>query len=142
MSQFKTSTVNGKGPSLPQQPDPEVVPRAKRRQFSASYKLRILQEAEACEQPGQVGALLRREGLYSSQLSEWRRERQAGELQGLAAKVRGRKRDEQAAESAALRRENEQLKAQLAQAELIIAAQKKLAQVLEQTLTASKENRS
>lgn len=142
MSQFKTSTANGKGPLLPQQPDPEVVPRAKRRQFSATYKLRILQEAEGCEQPGQIGALLRREGLYSSQLSEWRRERQAGELQGLAAKVRGRKRDEQAAESAALRRENEQLKAQLAQAELIIAAQKKLAQVLEQTLTASKENRS
>ena len=142
MSQFKTSTANGKGLSLPQQPDPEVVPRGKRRQFSAGYKLRILQEAEACEQPGQIGALLRREGLYSSQLSEWRRERQAGELQGLAAKVRGRKRNEQAAESAALRRENEQLKAQLAQAELLIAAQKKLAQALEQTLTASKETRS
>ena len=142
MSQFKTSTANGKGPSLPQQPDPEMVLRAKRRQFSASYKLRILQEAEACEQAGQIGALLRREGLYSSQLSEWRRERQAGELQGLAAKARGRKRNEQAAESAALRRENEQLKARLAQAELIIAAQKKLAQALEQTLTLSKENRS
>ena len=146
MSQFKTSTVNGKGPSLPQQPDPEVVPRGKRRQFSATYKLGILQEAERCEQPGQMGALLRREGLYSSQLSEWRRERQAGELQGLAAKVRGRQRDEQAAESAALRRENEQLKAQLAQAAPrglpIIAAQKKLAQVLEQTLTPNKEIQS
>jgi hypothetical protein len=74
------------------------------------------------------------------------REAAAGELQGLAAKVRGRQRDEQAAESAALRRENEQLKAQLAQAAPrglpIIAAQKKLAQVLEQTLTASKENRA
>ena len=142
MSQFKTSIANGKGPSLPQQPDPDVVPRAKRRQFSASYKLRILQEAEACEQPGQISALLRREGLYSSQLSEWRRERQAGELQGLAAKVRGRKRNEQAAESTALRRENEQLKAQLVQADLIIAAQKKLALALEQTLSLSKEQSS
>jgi len=142
MSQFKTSTANGKGSSLGQAPDPEVVPGGKRRQLSASYKLRILQEAEGCEQPGQIGALLRREGLYSSQLSEWRRERKAGELQGLAAKARGRQRDEQAAESAALRRENEQLKTQLAQAELIITAQKKLAQVLEQTLTPNKEIQS
>jgi len=90
----------------------------------------------------EIGALLRREGLYSSQLTDWRRERAAGQLQGLAAQKRGRPRDEQVTEVASLRQENEQLKAQLAQAELIMAAQKKLAQALEQTLTPSKGARS
>jgi transposase-like protein len=65
-------------------PDPEVVPKAERRRFSAEYKQHILQEAEACTRPGEVGALLRREGLYSSHLTTWRQQRRRGELQGLA----------------------------------------------------------
>jgi transposase len=142
MSQSKTTTTNGKGSTAMHPPDPEVVPRAKRRQFSAAYKLRILQEVDGCNQPGQIGALLRREGLYSSQLTDWRREREAGQWQGLTAQKRGRPHDAQATELASLRQENEQLKAQLAQAELIIVAQKKLAQALEQTLTLSKGVRS
>jgi transposase-like protein len=117
-------------------PDPEVLPRAKRRTFTAEYKLRILQEAEQCTKPGEVSALLRREGLYASHLSGWRRLRAAGQLQVLSARRRGRKvkRDAQTAELAALRQENERLRNQLQQAELIIDAQKKLAQALQLTL--------
>lgn len=117
----------------------KVAVRAKRRRFSAAYKLRIVQEADECTRSGQIGELLRREGLYSSQLSDWRRERAAGELQGLGDKKRGPKPDVQAAELASLRRENERLKAQLSQAELIISAQKKLAQAFEQALTSEKD---
>lgn len=117
--------------------DPEVVLRAKRRQFSAQEKLRIVQEADACREPGQIGALLRREGIYASYLSDWRHELQAGQEQGLAAKKRGRPSSERERDLSQLRCENEQLKAQLAQAELIISAQKKLAQALEQTLSRS-----
>ena len=111
-------------------PDPEVSTKAKRRTFTAAYKRRILEEADGCTEPGELGALLRREGLYSSNLTTWRRQREAGGLAGLTPKKRGRKRDEEAAELAKLRRENERLRKQLDQAELIIAAQKKLAQAL------------
>jgi transposase-like protein len=111
-------------------PDPEVVPRAKRRQFSAKYKLRILTEADQCTQRGEIGALLRREGLYSSHLTTWRRQRDRGQLAGLTPKKRGRKPEPQAAELARLQRENEQLKARLEQAETIIEVQKKLSQML------------
>lgn len=111
-------------------PDPEVVPRAKRRSFTAAYKLWVLEEVDKCYKPGQIGALLRREGLYSSHLTSWRRQRKAGELAGLTSKKRGRKRDEQAAEMTKLRKENEGLRRQLQQAELIIDAQKKLSQAL------------
>ena len=112
-------------------PDPEVGPKARRRTFTAEYRMRILAEADACTEPGQIGALLRREGLYSSHLTTWRRQRESGGLAGLASKKRGRQQDEQAAENTKLRRENERLRKQLDQAELIIAAQKKLAQALE-----------
>jgi transposase len=71
-------------------PDPELVEGPKRRCFSAEYKLRVLREADACTRPGEVGALLRREGLYSSLLSEWRKQRDAGSLQALS-RPRGRK---------------------------------------------------
>jgi transposase-like protein len=71
-----------------ERPDPEVVPKAKRRRFSAEYKLRILREADACSEPGEIGSLLRREGLYSSHLSNWRRQRQSGTLAGLKPKKR------------------------------------------------------
>jgi transposase-like protein len=111
--------------------DPEVVPRAKRRRFTAGYKLRIVEEADRCSEPGEVGALLRREGLYSSHLSNWRRQRAEGQLRALAERKRGRKAQEQQAhELEELRREKKQLKMRLQQAELIIEVQKKLSQLL------------
>jgi transposase len=112
-------------------PDPEVATKAQRRTFTEQYKLRILAEVDACTEPGEIGALLRREGLYSSHLTTWRRQRECGGLAGLVPQKRGRKQDEQAAENAKLHRENARLRQQLDQAELIIAAQKKLAQALE-----------
>ena len=109
----------------PRVPDPEVVPKAKRRQFTAAYKLRIVQEAERCTERGAIGALLRREGLYTSHLSQWRQQRDRGQLQGLATKKRGRKpQGALAAELARVRRENERLRAQLEQAEIVIDVQK------------------
>jgi transposase-like protein len=74
-----------------ERPDPEVVAKAKRRTFSVEYELRFLREADACTEPGEIGSLLRREGLYSSHLSNWRRQRQVGTLAGLKPKKRGRK---------------------------------------------------
>lgn len=121
-------------------PDPEVVVKPKRRQFTAEYKRRILQEADACTQSGEIGALLRREGLYSSHLNTWRQQRQRGELQGLAPAKRGRKSDPQAVELARLQRENAQLQAQLERAELIIDVQKKLSQLLGLPETPSDDN--
>ena len=106
----------------------EVVRKAARRRFSAEYKRRILQEASACA-PGEIGALLRREGLYSSHLTHWRREQATGERAGLSAKKRGPKVNAQAVELARLKRENERLQVKLQQAEAIIAAQKKLAEL-------------
>ena len=114
-----------------QVPEPEVLPRAKRRRFSAEYKLRILEEVDGCTQRGQIGALLRREGLYSSHLSTWRQQRLLGQLEGLSPKKRGRKPQDPVVEEAArLRRENERLRARLEQAEMIIDVQKKLSQLL------------
>ena len=110
-------------------PDPEVRAKPARRQFCAAYKLEILKAAEACA-PGELGALLRREGLYSSHLTKWRREREAGVLQGLSPKTRGRRANPQAKEIARLQQENAALRTRLQQAEAIIDAQKKLAEVL------------
>lgn len=73
-------------------PDPEVVAKPMRRQFSAQYRLRILEEADRCREPGEVGRLLRREGLYSSHLTQWRKLRRDGSLAGLAPRKRGAKR--------------------------------------------------
>ena len=103
----------------------EVVARAARRRFTAGYKLRILQEADRCS-TGELGALLRREGLYASHLTTWRKQRDAGQLAALMPKKRGRKIDPQAEETARLRRENAKLQAQVQRADLIIDAQKKL----------------
>jgi transposase len=111
-------------------PDPQVIPKAERRRFSAEYKQRILAEADACTERGQIGALLRREGLYSSHLDKWRKQRQRGVLQALTPQKRGPKPDPQAAEIAQLRRENEQLRTRLQRAEHIIEVQKKLAELL------------
>ncbi len=115
------------------EPDPEVPEKAQRRRFSAAYKLRVLAAAEACSQPGEIGALLRREGLYSSHLSKWRRQRDAGALEGLRPRKRGRKPrpvDPQAKRIAQLQRENERLRRKLEQAETIIDVQKKLSRML------------
>ena len=122
-----------------QYPDPEVVPQAKRRRFSAEYKLRVLAEADSCTRPGEIGALLRREGLYSSHLTTWRRQRDEGQLQGLSGRKRGRKAERQAAEVAELCRENEQLQARLQQAETIIDVQKKLCGLLGLSATPGSE---
>jgi len=126
------------GPQASVQTNPEVLVKARRRTFTAAYKLRILEEVDQYKQSGEVGGLLRREGLYSSHLVTWRRQRTAGQLQGLTPRKRGRKKDEQVAEMSALRQENEELRGQLAQAELIITAQKKLAQALKQVVTKNK----
>ena len=114
-------------------PDPQVLERPVRRSFDRDYKLRILQEADACNAPGQLGALLRREGLYSSHLTAWRHQRTAGMLAGLAPKRRGRKPlavDPLAEENQRLRRENQRLATRLKQAETIIEVQKKVAEIL------------
>lgn len=113
-------------------PDTQVVPKAERRRFSAEYKLRILAEAEGSTERGQIGALLRREGLYSSHLDKWRTQRDRGQLLGLSERKRGPQADLQAIELARLCRENEQLQARLKQAETIIEVQKKLCGLLGQ----------
>ena len=119
--------------AAPPEATSEVITRPVRRRFTAEYKLRILQEADRCA-PGELGALLRREGLYSSNLSKWRWQRQAGQLAGLRPKKRGRKVDARAQELARLERERSRLQAQLERAELIIEAQKKLLVLLNQEI--------
>ena len=114
-------------------PDPEVSAKATRRRFTAKYKLEILRQTDQCKKPGELGALLRREGIYSSSLSAWRRARERGELAGLTGKKRGRKpsardaRDEQITTQG---RRIKRLEQQLAQAETIIDIQKKVASML------------
>jgi len=120
-------------PPAPLRPDPEVVASAKRRSFTAEYKLRILAEADAAAaQPGAIGALQRREGLYSSHLVTWRREREAGILKGLTPHKRGpkSKRNPQEEEMQKLRRENQRLTEQLRKAEIVIDVQKKVGALL------------
>lgn len=112
-------------------PDAEVVAKGVRRQFPAAYKLRILREADACTTPGAIGALLRREGLYSSHLTTWRQQRDQGALAALTAKPRGRPAPGPGARRLAdLEQENARLARRLQQAEAIIAAQKKLSEIL------------
>ena len=109
-------------------PEPQVAAKPTRRRFTAEYKRRILKAADGLREPGQIGALLRREGLYSSLLSRWRAQRDQGVLNALAPKRRGRKPEFRRAELvrlAELERENRTLRAQLQQAELIIDVQKK-----------------
>lgn len=114
-------------------PETEVTEKAKRRRYTAEYKARILREADACTKPGELGALLRGEGLYSSHLTSWRAQAARGELAGLEPKKRGPKpkavdpRDKQLA---ALERENANLQRRLMRAEALIAVQKKVSQLL------------
>jgi transposase-like protein len=131
---------NGNGRDLPADisqkhanpDDPEVTDRPERRRYTADYKLAILQEADRCTKKGEIGALLRREGLYSTHLTNWRRERDAGILVGLGARQRGPKakhdpRDQQINK---LQKENDRLKRKLRQAEAIIDVQKKISDLL------------
>ena len=114
-------------------PDPEVVPKAMRRRFKAAYKERILRAADACAGPGEIGALLRREGLYSSHLSKWRKQWAAGGLAGLQGTGRGRKAQPETRQQARIREletEVARLRTRLESAETIIAVQKKLATLL------------
>ena len=117
-------------------PNTEVVTKAKRRHFTAAEKIRILREVDACQGTGEIGALLRREGIYSSYLTTWRKQRESRELDGLAPKKRGPKPNPEAIELAKLRREHERLKERMRQAELIIDVQKKVARMLGATLDA------
>ena len=118
---------------LPLAHETEVTAKARRRRFTAAEKLRVLREADRCTKPGDLSALLRREGLYSSHLSTWRAARQRGELAGLTPRARGPKakpvdpRDKKIAE---LERETRRLQARLERAEGLIAVQKKVAQLL------------
>ena len=120
--------------SLPTHPpDPEVPEKAVRRRFTAEYKLDILRQADHCRTPGDIGGLLRREGLYSSHLTTWRRQRDAGILSGLKPKQRGRKPNlvhPLQEENAKLGKENFRLQKRLKRAELIIDIQKKISQML------------
>ena len=115
-------------------PSTEVPEKPVRRRFTAKYKLRILAQADRCTEMGQMGELLRREGLYSSLLSTWRKQRDEGVLAGLTPKRRGRKakpKNPLAEKMARLERENERLKTKLRQAELVIDVQKKVSEMLD-----------
>jgi len=115
-------------------PDPELVEGPKRRRFTAEYKLRVLREADGCSRPSEVGALLRREGLYSSILSEWRKQREAGSLEALE-RPRGRKpADPLEAENASLRRRLERTEAELEKARKVIEVQGNVSALLGQLL--------
>src|SRR6516162_9097396 len=123
----------GAAPTSALRPDPEVVAKAKRRTFTAEYKQRILQEADsAAATPGGVGALLRREGLYSSHLVWWRQERSHGIQEALTPRKRGPRseRNPLAEENQELRRQVGQLTEKLRKAEIIIDVQKKVAALL------------
>lgn len=114
-------------------PDPEVLENKPRRKFTAKYKLDMLRKAASCTDPGQIGALLRSEGLYSSNLTTWRRQRELGLMDVMSPKKRGRKKQEVnplSLEVARLQKENERLKNKLNQAETIIEVQKKISEIL------------
>jgi transposase len=115
-------------------PDPELVERAKRRRFTAEYKLAVLREADACTQPGEVGALLRREGLYSSHLVTWRKQRDAGSIKALS-RPRGRKpADGRDAQIVALQRRAQRAEAELEKARKVIEVQGNVFALLGQLL--------
>ncbi|MBV9416585.1 MAG: transposase [Solirubrobacterales bacterium] len=123
-------------------PDPELVEQAKRRSFSAEYKARILAEADACTKPGEVGELLRREGLYTSHLTYWRKQRKAGALKELG-RPRGRKpADRRDQEIAVLRRRAARAEAELQKAKKVIEIQGNVSALLEQMLGTEGESGS
>lgn len=126
----------------PPAPDPEVPANAKRRVFTAEFKRQVLAEADAARASGEIGAILRRHGLYSSHLVTWRHQRDAGELAGLAPRKRGRKaapKNPLTEENAKLQRENKRLQARAERAEGLVAVQKKLAELLGEELPSEEE---
>jgi transposase len=126
-------------------PDPEVPEKAIRRRFTAEYKRRILRETETYKETGQLGALLRREGLYSSNLNTWRRQAEQGTLDALSPKKRGpkeKKPDPSIRRIAELEKEAQKLKHKLRQAGLIIEAQKKIAEIFRTSLDQNEETTS
>jgi len=131
-SETDRRAADGKAGAAKPHPDPEVVAQAKRRTFTADYKQRILLEADRAKGSGGVGALLRREGLYSSLLSTWRRERATAMRQALAPQKRGPKsrRDPVQEENQKLHKENQRLTEQLRKAEIVIDVQKKVGALL------------
>ena len=119
--------------SISKPPDPEVPEKKPRRRFTTAYKLRILKAYDSCTESGEIGALLRREGLYHSNINTWLRQRDEGVLHGLSPKKRGRKAREVnplAKEVARLERQNKKLFEKLKQAETIIEVQKKISEIL------------
>ena len=123
-------------------PDPELVEQAKRRSFTAEYKARILAEADACTRPGEVGELLRREGLYTSHLTYWRKQRKDGALKELG-KPRGRKpADKREQQIAALTRRAERAEAELAKMKRVVEIQGNVSALLEEMLGADSASRS
>ena len=121
------------GPSITSRatdPDPEVPAKAQRRRFTAEYRLGVLKQADACKKPGELGALLRREGLYSSLLTHWRRQREQGALREMGGRRRGPKPRPIDPRIKALETENRRLQRKLQQAETIITLQKKVAEIL------------
>lgn len=133
MANLMKAVPNSQSKSAVSPADPEVVAVARRRQFSQGEKRRILAAADRCGKPGEIGALLRREGIYSSLLATWRKQRAANGVGGLDVRRRGSKPDPAIAEGhrmAKLIRENDRLRRQLTQAQMIIEVQKKVSALL------------
>lgn len=131
--ELERTSLSGVSKARGTEPAVEVVAKAQRRRFSAEYKHRVLREAEACRRPGEVSALLRREGLYSSHLAAWRAARQRGELAALGSKRRGPKPlrpDPQQKRIVELERELRRAQARAERAEALVEVQKKLAELL------------
>jgi transposase len=137
----RSGAVAGRA-ARPGVPDPELVDRPARRRFTAEYKLRILREADAAVRPGEIGELLRREGLYTSHLTYWRKQRDAGALKELG-RPRGRKpADRREGEIAELRRRTERLEGELQKARKVIEIQGNVSALLEQMLGTEGESGS
>ena len=125
-----TAAFGPKATSHVTAPDPEVPAKAQRRRFTAEYRLRILKQADACKKSGELGALLRREGLYSSLLTNWRRQREQGALREMRGRRRGPKLRPVDPRVKQLEAENARLQRKLQRAETIITLQKKVAEIL------------
>lgn len=124
-------------------PNPEVLPKPKRRRFTAAYKLGILNEIDSCTELGQIGHILRREGLYASQLTKWRQQRQEGALKSLSNNTRGRKPKTEPLivnRINELEKENEELRKKLKQAEAVIGVQKKISELFGITVESLPKN--
>ena len=140
------SSINEeKEKSMQSPPNPEVLPKPKRRRFTAAYKLAILQETDSCTESGQIGQLLRREGLYASHLTKWRQQRQEGALKSLSNNTRGGKPKAEplmANRIDELEKKNEELRRKLKQAEAVIGVQKKISELFGITVESLPMNES